>query len=399
MTVSPRSMLGPVALGLLALVALPLLLAAPVQGAKKTAPEEPVEDVDRLALAALLVRDRHYDRADAVLAEIDLAQEGLDLARFYLLRGFVRLAGDLPAEAASDFAASIDAGNPEPGVRIQLARAHLRADAPQAAVDALVAGWSLIADRPGSWLLRARAHRQLAQWGAASWALDEGSARFPAELELERQAVLLRVDLGLYQEASERGQVWLERAGDTADTWLLLAQAFQRSGRSEEALVLLEEAQLKFPGDVAVTKQLAGTWLANGRPRAAGNLLRVAAELDSSLYTIASECFRRAGLIPTALQLNGQVPEPAEQARQRLGLLVEAPDFERAAALGPRLSRLGLLDDASVRYGLAYARFKTGDHEASDVLLSGIDDPEVFQLAVRLREAIASCREDSLGCL
>ena len=377
-----------------------IVAPSPSWAAKKSAPESSApEELDRLSLAALLVRDQHYDRADAVLAEVDLSDPEVDLARFHLLRGFVHLAGNLPREAAADFQASIDAGNAEPAVHIQLARSWLAAEEPQACVDALVAGWPLIADRPGTWLLRARAHRALEQWDVAAWALDEGAARFPGELELERQAVLLRVDLGLYQEASEAGQRWLARAGDVVDSWLVLAQAFQRSGRPQEALLLLEEAQLRFPDSLDVTKQLAGTWLATNKPLAAGNLLRVAAEEDPALFTVAAECFRRAGHIPTALQLNGHVPDPDEQARQRLGLLVEAEDFERAASLGPRLSRLGLLDDASVRYGLAYAMFKTGDHDRSDELLAGIADPAVFQLSVRLREAIASCREDRLGCL
>lgn len=383
---------------LLALLA--LLLAAPSGvSAAKPPPEEEAEEVDLLSLAALLVRDQHYERADAVLADVDLEDPEIDLGRFYLLRGFVRLSADLPREAAADFTASIDNGNEEPGVRIQLARAWQAAGELREAAEALVEGWSLIADRPGTWLLRSRVHRELEEWDVAAWALDEGAKRFPAELELERQGVLLRVDLGLYQEAAEAGQRWLSRAGDQVDSWLVLAQAFQRSGRAEEALLLLEEAQLRFPGNVDVTKQLAGTWLTEGKPLAAGNLLRVAAEDDDSLFTVAAECFRRAGHIPTALQLNGQVPDAAEQARQRLGLFVEAEDFERAASLGPRLSRLGLLDDASVRYGLAYARFKTGDHDASDDLLAGISDPAVFKLAVRLREAIASCKEDRLGCL
>jgi tetratricopeptide (TPR) repeat protein len=353
----------------LTLALLLALLVAPASSEARKAPAAPAdeapEEVDRLALAALLVRDEHYDRAENVLAEVDPADPGLDLPRYHLLLGVVHLATGRPAEAAADFAASAAAGNATAGI----------------------------------WLLRSRAHRELGEWGAAASALDEGALRFPDNLEIERQGVLLRVELGLYQEASERGQRWLSRAGEEVDSWLVLAQAFQRSGRTEESLVLLEEARMRFPVDVAVTRQLAGTWLAAGRPLAAGNLLRVAAESDPALYSVAAECFRRAGHLPTALQLNALVPDPLEQARQRLGLLVEAEDWERAASLGPRLSRLGLLDDASVRYGLAYARFQTGEHEASDALLSGIADPAVFQLALRLREAIAACTEDPLPCL
>lgn len=377
-----------------------LLLAPPADAARaaKDEADEP-EELDRLALAALLLRDGHPDRADAVLAEIDLDDPELDRARFHLLRGVVRLESKLPREAADDFQASINAGNQEPAVRLQLAQAWLQADAPQAAVDALLADWPLVAARPATWSLRAEAHRKLEQWDLAAWTLSEGAALFPEVLELERQYVLLLVELGLYQEAAVAGQAWLERAGDQVDSWLVLAQAFLRSGRTPEALVVLEEARLRFPNELSVTRQLAGTWLEAGKPLAAGNLLRVAAEADPTLFATAAECFRRAGHLPTALQLNSYVIDAEEQARQRLGLLIEAQDFERAASLGPRLSRLRLLDDANVRYGLAYAAFQTGDHAEAEELLAGVSDPSVFQLATRLREAIAACREDDLGCL
>ena len=233
-------------LRVLLVVLFALLLAPPADAARaaKDEADEP-EELDRLALAALLLRDGHPDRADAVLAEIDLDDPELDRARFHLLRGVVRLESKLPREAADDFQASIDAGNQEPAVRLQLAQAWLQAESPQAAVDALLADWALVAARPATWSLRAEAHRKLEQWDLAAWTLSEGAALFPEVLELERQYVLLLVELGLYQEAAVAGQAWLERAGDQVDSWLVLAQAFLRSGRTPEALVVLEEARPK----------------------------------------------------------------------------------------------------------------------------------------------------------
>jgi len=70
------------------------LLAGCVQMSAHGVPEEQGEETaaDRLALAALLIRDRHFERAEAVLGQVDPQQEGLDLARLHTLRGLVALA-------------------------------------------------------------------------------------------------------------------------------------------------------------------------------------------------------------------------------------------------------------------------------------------------------------------
>ena len=73
-------------------------------------------------------------------------------------------------------------------------------------------------------------------------------------------------------------------------------------------------------------------------------------------------------------------------------------DWERAAALDARLSRLGALDDESLRYGLAYAHFETGDHTRAEDLLRGIEDARLFRQATSLREAIDRCRENPEQC-
>ena len=77
--------------------------------------EEPTgEEVDHVALAALLIRDELYDRARTILAQVDETQEGIDLARLYTLRGLVELhAGDLTA-AKDAFRKALGCGPEQP---------------------------------------------------------------------------------------------------------------------------------------------------------------------------------------------------------------------------------------------------------------------------------------------
>ena len=62
------------------------------------AADAPVEEVDLVAVAAVLVRDGHLDRAAGVLAEVDPTAEGVDLVRYHLLRGYFHGADDDTAD-------------------------------------------------------------------------------------------------------------------------------------------------------------------------------------------------------------------------------------------------------------------------------------------------------------
>jgi hypothetical protein len=112
----------------------------------------------------------------------------------------------------------------------------------------------------------------------------------------------------------------------------------------------------------------------------------------------AAELYRKAGEPYRALRLNALIEDQPRKLRQRLGILVDLERFEEVSALGPRLSRLGLLGDEALRYALAYAAFRTGQFDAADEALRGIGDPELFGKATALRQAMDACRADPEAC-
>lgn len=208
------------------------------------------------------------------------------------------------------------------------------------------------------------------------------------------------VELGLYQAALDEGRSLLEGQGPDAgpELWLVLGEAMRRAGQPGEAARLLEGARLRFPETSDIAVQLASSLLANGRPLSAGLLLERESLRDAELSLAGAECLRRAGRLQRALLLNARVPEPSDRYKQRLGLLIELEDYERAAALAPRLSRAGLLLEDEIAYAVAYARFRGGDLEGSGELLGRIADPSVHRKALRLREALAACEEEPESC-
>jgi len=350
-------------------------------------------DVDRVALAAVLISDGYWDRAARVLEEVDEADKRLDRARFFTLRGLVRLQQDLPDQAVADFEQALTEEGVDPLIHVQLARARQKVGDLQGALDALEAGGEAIAMVRGTWLLRADLHRQREEPKQAWVALVNGERRFPDDAEFSRQKVFLLVRMGLYLEALDSGRALLARDPDDQVGWLALAEALRNAGRTQEAVELLEEARLRFPSNTQIATLLARVWLQDGHPHAAGEVLRAAAEIDPSLFNAVAESFRQAGESARALYFNSRVPDPAGKAKQRLGLYISLQDWARAVALEDRIERLGLGEDDGLRYALAYAWMQLGDFDASERWLSGIADPRVFKDATKLREIIAERRE------
>lgn len=406
-------------------------------------------EVDPIALAEVLVRDSHFDRAGLVLAEVEVdALEAPDRHAFHKLRGMIRQSQGDEAGAADDFRAAL-AITWDPGrrprseeraaefdaaqqalasqrglLRLYLAQALLAATDPARdaavtdetrrtaageALDQLSQAAPFTADRKGHWQLLARAHTVRTDWSAAWDALQQGRTRFPDEPAFMRQQIFVLIELGLTRQAVEHGSAWMQTYGASPDAVLSIAEALRRSAAGEasssqleEAQLVLEEGRLRFPGDADIRRLLARVLMERDMPYAAAEVLReaVVGEVvpeEQSLAAEVAELYRRAGRLDRALFMNSLVPDPVEKTRQRMGLLLEQGDFARVTALQPRLERLGVLADDKITYGLAYARFRSGDPESAEVLLQRIRDPEVFQAATQLRDAMARCEADG-GC-
>lgn len=379
---------------ILGAVALGTLLLGTGIARTRTAPTE-----DAVALAGLLVRDGDWDRAAALLGEIDPGARGLDVTRYWTLRGLTALHDQRAADAADAFRkALVTATEGRPLLEMHLARALLALPDPQGALDALDRSGEVGASLPGAWLLRAEACEALGRYDAAWSALDTGALRFPDQADLRRQQVFLLVRLGLYREARERGESLLARADAGIDDAVAISEALRRGGETREAMTILEAALLQEGEDRDLLVQAARAALDDGQPRNAGRFLERAAATDPALALEAAEAYRRGGDLDAALRMNAQVTDPAAKVRQRLGLLLDAESWDRAVALEDRLERLELAQDDGIAYGLAFAWFRLGESERAERWLKGITEPEAFRRATELRAAMAAC-DPAWGCL
>jgi tetratricopeptide (TPR) repeat protein len=371
---------------------------APAQQQGESQQESEEADVDRLSLASLLIRDNHYARAASVLEKVDTSREDLDKARFYTLRGLVRLNLDENEAAREDFRAAIQAGQENRIIHVYLAQAHYRLKDYHQAIDAIEDAGEAGARIPSLFVLKAQSHWALEQRGAAWAALDAGADRHPGDHRFLRRKVFYLIELGLYQAAADRGREYLRVSEATEDDYLAIGSALRRSGQLDEALPFLEAARLQYPDSKRVTVELANAYLDSGQVVTGANLFEQAAIDDPALLSEAAELHRRARQLFQALNLNTRIADQRKKLKQRLAILIELQRYELVAGMSGALHRVGLLDDQNVRYALAYAYFKSGDFDVAEQHLTQLTDSELFRRATALRKAMEKCQDARWKC-
>lgn len=375
-----------------------LLLSGSLQLANAAADQDDSE-VNYLDLAALMLRDGNFDRAIAALDQVDVEEEGMDLERYYTLRGLAHLRRK-ELEPARD-ALLQAAATPEPNslVFIYLAQVDFQLEDYRATLDALDRAGEAVARLASVYHMRAQCHWLLKEPNLALATLNQASQLFPDDNTFLRRKVFYLIELGLFRQASDLGRQYLERTAGSLEDYVALGNAMRASGELEGAASFLEQAQLQFPDSVDVKKSLAHVYIAREQLSAAADLLYDAALIDPTLMAEAAELYRRAGQIYRALTLNGQIQDQDEKFRQRMAILLQLQNFEQAAAMENPLYRVGLLQDEDLRYALAYAQFKIGEFDEAESNLSQLTRPDLFRKAAELRRAIQDCSEDSWKCL
>lgn len=374
------------------LVLLSCLLALPCLAAKK-------DEVNYLDLAALMLRDGNLDRAVVALDQVPLADEDIDLKRYYTLRGMAHLRRDEPELAATSLEMAIAQGGAESVVYVYLAQVYFQLERYREVMSTLDQAGPALGKVASVFHMRAQCHWLLDEPAYALATLDSASELFPQEAGFLRRKVFFLIELGLYREAAEQGRIYLQRSEGKREDYVALGNAMRASGELDEAILLLEQARLMYPGDADVNKVLAHAYLDQGKINTAAELIYEASLLDPSLTGEASELYRRAGRPHRALMLNGQISDQQVKLRQRLALLLELQRYEQAAAMVNDLRRTGLIDDEDIRYALAYAVFKVGDFETAETHLQKLTRSDLFRKAAELRRAIQDCSEDRWQCL
>ena len=371
---------------------LAFLVATPAFAAK--------DDVNYLDLATLLIRDKNYDRASAILSQVNPAKEKKkNLARLYTLRGLVRLHQSLYKQSADDFALAIKSGQEDPIIHVYLGQAYYYAREYDKSLKAFKKAPEKTNAIPGTYIMRSEAYSNLERNEEAWDVLTQGLKRHPNYIEIVRRKANFAIKLGLFQVGTALSEIYLEQGEGSYQDYLAVGNALYRSSNNREALSFLEIARLRYPLQPEVSVELARVYKSEELYRTAAGLLEQAALRGrQELFSESAELFRQTGELYQALSINGRIAKSKERLRQRLGILLELRQYELIATMNQDLVRVGLLKDESIRYAVAYAFFKTGDYSKATSLIDGLRDPSLFKQATELRKAMQDCRKARWKC-
>jgi len=354
---------------------------------------ETEEEVDYLALATVMLRDGHLQRASTALTKVDPKAEGVDAARYYTLSGIIEMRQENFLKALDAFDAAVTAGRNDSEIHLSRARCAYGAKNCETVLSAL----DLAGDRSESeadfFVMRSECAWELNRKGESLALLARALVLFPKQRAFGRQRIQRLLDLGLYNQAAAVGSEFIRAAERSTDDILFLAEALIRSGQEKKAIPVLEGARLEFPDEVRFTVQLAHAWMAANHPMTAGNLFLEVSLLDEAFARDAAEVFRDNGMPHRALRANARILDQKIKLKQRVAILIDLERFEAVAALEPRLSRVELLEDnQELRYALAYAFYQVGEHRKAEKHLQKLTEPALFARAGSLRKAMADCR-------
>ena len=354
--------------------------------------------IDYLGVAAVMIRDGNYDRAETALSQVDTSVPDFDFTRYYTISGLMNLRMGRYAPAVANFENAVDTGQTDPVLNVYLAQAYFFNGDYAKAIDTIDSVPN-IAQYPDLLSLKAEAYWQVGDESRAYTVADMAIELFPSNPSLLKQRITYLVELDLSREAAEQALDYIDRSDGTAESYVVMGEALRRGGMAAEARDILEAGRLLYPGYNRLTLSLAQCYLELGFPLAAGSLIGEAAAMDSSLNFEAAEIYRQTGAYRRALFYNSLVPDETKKASQRFNILLGTESYEEALALEPRMIRLKVLDDDKMRYSIAYALYMVGRYDDAVVYLNKIDTAEYFARGTQLRRAIEIIRSQPVGYL
>ena len=349
------------------------------------------EEVDYLGIAALMVRDGNYDRAETALERVDPKAEGVDTAQYYTLKGLLAVRRSEFRDAIRNFEAAIENGQENPVINVYLAQAYFGNGQYEQTVDAIgrVQNLNQFPELIG---IKAQSEWETGDVRGAFTTINRAIATFPSKHYFQQQKIFFLIELDLNQEAAAESMKYLDKVGDDPNAYLTIGEALRRGGEKERTIRFYEMANLKFPKNERVRLALANAYASNDQPLIAARIVEQAAASNGKLYYEAAELYRRAGVLNRALYLNSLVTDQQKKAVQRFNFLLEMERFEEAMALEKRLDRLGALEEDGMRYAMAYVHFHAQHFDRASEYLNRITSSEYFREATQLRKAIETLR-------
>jgi len=371
-----------------------LLIALNTLAADKKSKDE----IDHLALAALLLKDGFTSRAKEELKQVDLEKEELDLGRYYTLEGLIQTKLTNYEKANMSFKKALSYEGVDKAIYLYIAQNAYKLHDYKGTLEAIAQVRALADTKPSVLALEAECHWKLKEENRALVTLAKGIKLFPQEWIFYKQRFNYLVSLQLYQAALEDAQVYLKNAKPNEKTVLSFISVLKESGDTDKAIELAETANLQYVNSAKVTVLLAHLYMDKEMLVAAAELFDQAS-IEDRIYTKeAAEMMRRAHKFVIALYKNSQMLDVKEKLKQRVAIYIEFGAYERIIVSEKALKRSGLIEDEAIRYALAYSYYMTRSFDKSEAQLKRLTRPDLFAKATELRKNMQKCENDGWEC-
>ncbi len=376
------------------IVILLLLIALNSFAAEKKAADE----IDHLSLAALLLKDGFVDRAKDEIKQVDTEDETLDMGRYYTIKGLISTKLGLYEEANTAFLQALGYEETDRALYLYVAQNSFKLKDYQGALDAISKAGPAADEKASVVALASECHWQLKDENKALSVLKAGIETFPTEWNFYKQRFNYLVSLRLYQSALIDAEVYLVNAKPTEKTVLSFISALRKSGDTDKAIELAEQANIRFIESADITVMLAHLYIDKEMIQAAADLFDEASIEDGKYTKEAAEMMRRAREFTLSLYKNSQMLEAKEKLKQRVAIFIEFGSYERIIASEKALERSELIEDESIRYALAYSYYMIGEYEKCEEQLRQLTRPDLFSKATELRKNMQKCENNHWEC-
>lgn len=359
------------------------------------------DEVDYMGLAALMLKDGYYDRANDALSQVDVNDSKLDLPRFHMLKGMVLTKKTFYKEANENFYKSIEL-NPDKemskSLYLYIAQNSFKLKDYQGCINALDMVPAMMDANPKLFGLKAECYWRLDQKDNALDELRRVNTKFPEFWDAYKQRFYYLVSIKLYQAALEDAQIYLKNAEPNETITIAFINALRQAGQTDRAIELAEVANLRYLKSSKITVLLGHLYLDKDKVNAAAKIFDEASVEDGNYTKESAEMYRRAGDFVMALYKNAQMLDAKEKYKQRIAIFLEYSQFERVVATRSAMQRSGLMEDESMRYALAYSYYMIGQFEPCEALLKTLTKSDLFKKATELRKKMEKCNANIWEC-
>lgn len=367
-----------------------LLFFISFQFAMANAVEDPV------LLAAKLVGDGNYSRAQSIVSTIDVEDLGEHVATYYTTIGLISLQQGYYSEALSYFEEAkrnVEEGKEGPStvtLALYIAQCFYMLEEYTTALTTLQEADQ---ERLETLILQSKSTLKLQKWEECWSFVHRAKQLHPHSLEIWEIEFSMYIQLKLEQRIADTIAQFIETQVVPEETYLKLSREMIDASLYDSASTLLQLGRYQFYSEPlwaasAYVEILLENWLV------AGDLLAVLSQSDPKYALEAATMYQKGDDISKALLYNSLALDSEEKVKQRFSIFIASKRYEQAIALEQRLQQWKLIEDENIRYGMAYAFYFVEEDTKSLQYLKGISSPKLFDQSLALRRAVEQRQEN-----